>query len=183
MDGVRPVCVSSGMAVGVLLLACSVQCVWSCPAHPTAVLLSIAVVSCIVLCGVCGAVRVSACLCCSCGGVSSVCSPPLAVVEGAAIAVAGCCCGGGWHSVEGRVLCWCPSRLVLVSPFRLCGGPVGWRRGCVVVMPRVRMGLTPCIVLPHLAPPPFSVFAVTVLLIWGASFLSGLCHCGMAVMV
>ena len=67
-----------------LLLSCPVQWCGSCLAHPIAVLASTAVMSRSVLCRVCGAVRVSVSACCSCGGVSSVCSP-LAVVVGGAI--------------------------------------------------------------------------------------------------
>ena len=48
----------------------------SCLTHPIAVLASTAVMSCTVLCQVCGVLVVSVCLWCSCGGVSSVCSPP-----------------------------------------------------------------------------------------------------------
>lgn len=79
-----------GMAVGVLLLSCPVQWRGSCPTHPIAVLVSTAVVSCTVPRQVCGAVRVSVSVCCSCGGVSSVHSPLVVVVGGAIV-------DGGWH--------------------------------------------------------------------------------------
>lgn len=53
-----------------------------CAAHPGAVLMSTAIVSCAVRCRVCGAVWVCVCLCCSFGGVSLVCSPLVVVVGG-----------------------------------------------------------------------------------------------------
>ena len=59
----------------VLLLSCPVQWCSSCPTHPIAVLASTAVMLCTVTCQVCGVWVVSVCLCCSCGGVSSV-RPP-----------------------------------------------------------------------------------------------------------
>ena len=65
---------------------CSTPVQWcgSRPTHPTAVLISTAVMSCTVPCQVCGVRVVGVCLWCSCGGVSSVRSP-LTVVEGGAI--------------------------------------------------------------------------------------------------
>lgn len=70
---------------GVLLLSCPVQWCGSCPTHPIAVLASIAVMLCTVLCQVCGVWVVSVCLWCSCGGVSSVCYPLVVMVGGAVV--------------------------------------------------------------------------------------------------
>jgi len=90
----------------VLLLACTVRCVWPCPTHPTAVLPSIAVVSCTVSCRACGVWVVCVCLWCSCGGVSSDRSPLVVVV------------GGGYRGW------WVAWRMVggMVSEGRLCAG-------------------------------------------------------------
>ena len=83
MDGVHPPrCVEWRWRV--LLLSCPVRWCGLCPTHPIAVLASTAVMSCTVLCRVRGVLVVSVCLCCSCGGVSSVHSP-LVVVEGGAV--------------------------------------------------------------------------------------------------
>lgn len=103
-----------------LLLSCPVRWCGSCPTHPIAVLASTAVMSCTVPRQVCGVQVVSVCLCCSCGGVSSVRSP-LTLVEGGAITVGGVAWWmvGGMVS-EGRVCCW-PPRLVCGVP-RLCVG-------------------------------------------------------------
>ena len=87
----------------VLLLSCPVQWCSRCPAHPTAVLVSAAVVSCAVRCRVCGVVW-CVCLCCSCGGVSSVRSPLVVVVGGAIMRRAGSVGMVGGMMVEGR---WC----------------------------------------------------------------------------
>lgn len=80
----------------------SVRWCGSCPTHPTAVLVSTAITSCTVPRQVCGVWAVSVCLCCSCGGVSSVRSS-LVAVEGGAIVDGGACCVvvGGMVS-EGR---------------------------------------------------------------------------------
>lgn len=67
-----------------LLLSCPVRWCSSCLTHPIAVLVSTAVMLCIVPCRVGGVWVVSVCLWCSCGGVSSLCSP-LVVVEGGAV--------------------------------------------------------------------------------------------------
>ena len=86
MDGVRPVCVSYGMAVvcATAGLHCPVRT--ACPAsHLLGVWVSSAVMShslprqvlwCVVAC---------VCLWCSCGGVSCVCSPLVVVVGGAVV--------------------------------------------------------------------------------------------------
>ena len=86
----------------------------------------------------CGCVSV----CCSCGGVSSACSP-LVVVEGGAVVDGGVPLWmmGGMMG-EGRWCCW-PPRLCVVSPFRLRGGPIEWREWWVVCCPRVRIGSSP----------------------------------------
>lgn len=68
------------------------------------------------LAGYCGVWVVGVCLCCLCGGVSSVCSP-LAVVEGGAVV------DGGWHGDEGRLCCW-PPRLVCGVPLLCVGVPL-----------------------------------------------------------
>lgn len=83
MDGVHPPrCVEwRGGAAAVL----PVQWRGSCPARPIAVLVSTAVMSCTVRCWVCGVRAVGVCLCCSCGGVSSVHSPLTLVVGGAVV--------------------------------------------------------------------------------------------------
>lgn len=87
--------------------------------------------SCRVLfhCRVCGVWVVSVCLWCSCGGVSSVCSP-LVVVEGGAVVDGGVPLWvvGGMVS-EGRLCCWSP-RLVcgvplVVYPVALLNGGSG----------------------------------------------------------
>ena len=97
VDGVHPLrCVEWRWCV--LLLSCPVQWCGSRPTHPIAVLASTAVMSCTVLCQVCGVWVVSVCLCCSCGGVSSVCSP-LAVVVGGAVVDGGV----AWRMVGGMV--------------------------------------------------------------------------------
>ena len=89
-------------------------------------------------CRVCGVWVVSVCLCCSCGGVSSVRSP-LVVVDGGAIV------DGGWHD-EGRaavlltpVLCVVSPSVCWRPPCRLPCGPIEWRGVVCVVMPRVRI--------------------------------------------
>ena len=113
---------------------------------------------------------VGVCLWCSCGGVSSVRSPPLVVVDGGVPSWM----VGGMVS-EGRLCCWCP-RLV-------CGVPVEWR-GCVVLwcplvsccprpfhsVPCLRIGSPPSHCLVSLAllllfPFPLFVFSVTALLV------------------
>lgn len=83
MDGVHPPrCVEWRWVL--LPLSCPVQWCGSCSTHPTAVLASTAV--CVMHCSIagCGVWVVGARLWCSCGGVSSVCSP-LVVVEGGAV--------------------------------------------------------------------------------------------------
>ena len=94
---------------------------------------------------------------------------------------------------EGR-LCCCPPRLVCGVPLLCVGVP---RLVCVVVLlnggsgglcvvPAFGLGPAPCIVLLPLvlsSPPSLLVFAVTALLVWGCVFVTGLCHCGIAVMV
>lgn len=69
---------------GGVCCCCPAQCsgCGQCPTHPTAVLASTAVMSCTVPCQVCGVWVVDVCLCCSCGGVSSVRSPLTVVVGG-----------------------------------------------------------------------------------------------------
>lgn len=84
MDGVHPrrrVLLLNGGGV----CCCPAAVQWCAPrlTHPTAVLLSTAIVSCIVPCRVCGAVWVSVRLWCLCGGVSSDDPPPFVVVGGA----------------------------------------------------------------------------------------------------
>nr|DAF93817.1 MAG TPA: hypothetical protein [Siphoviridae sp. ct0eR1] len=69
----------------VLLLACAVRCVRPGPHSTSSVRGEYCVMSCTVPCRVCGAVRVSVCLCCSCDGVSFVCSPLVVVVGGAIV--------------------------------------------------------------------------------------------------
>lgn len=66
----------------VLLLSRLLQWCGPCPTHPSAVLVSTAVMSPTVACRVCGCVGECVCLWCSCGGVSSVCSPLVVVVGG-----------------------------------------------------------------------------------------------------
>ena len=114
-----------------LLLSCPVRWCGSCLTHPIAVLASTAVMSCTVLCQVCGVgVGVGVCLWCSCGGVSSVCSP-LVVVEGGAVVDGGVrVVVVGGMVMEGR-LCCCPPRLVLCPPLVYVGVPllfVRWPR-------------------------------------------------------
>lgn len=101
MDGVRPPrCVEWRWCV--LLLSCPVQWCGSCPTHPIAVLASTAVMSCTVICQVCGVWVVSVCLWCSCGGVSSVCSPLVVVVGGAIVEGRGAVVVVGGMVSEGR---------------------------------------------------------------------------------
>lgn len=71
---------------------------WLCPTHPIAVLASTAVMSCTVPCQVLRCAGAGVCLCCSCGGVSSVCSP-LTLVEGGAFVDGGV----AWRMVGGMV--------------------------------------------------------------------------------
>lgn len=95
----------------------------------------------------CGVWVVSVCVWCLCGGVSSVHSPLTLVVGGAITDRAGGIADGGWHD-EGRAAVFLapprtsvsPPVCVLVSPFRLCGGPVEWREWWVVCCPRVWIG-------------------------------------------
>lgn len=117
VDGVHPSrCVE--WRWGVLLLSRPAQWRGSCPTHPTAVLASTAVMSCTVPCQVCGVWVVSVCLCCSCGGVSSVCYP-LVVVEGGAVV------DGGWHS-EGRAAVLLTPRRMSVLPVRVLVSPLSF---------------------------------------------------------
>ena len=88
-------------------------------------------------CQVCGAVRVSVCVWCSCGGVSSDHSPLVVVVGGAVVD------GGAWRvvvggiAVEGRWCQWLPLLSLLPLPFSV-GVPLLFARcpllngGCVV---------------------------------------------------
>ena len=141
MSGWCPSSSVCGMAVECTAAVLPSAWCGSCPTHPIAVLASTAVMSCTVLCQVCGVWVVGVCLWCSCGGVSSVHSP-LTLVVGGAIVDGGVLSWmvGGMVS-EGRLCCWYPRRMsvspvcVLASPFRLCDGPVEWRVWCVVVLP------------------------------------------------
>nr|DAM57424.1 MAG TPA: hypothetical protein [Caudoviricetes sp.] len=115
-----------GMAVGVLLLSCPVKWCGSRPTHPTAVLTSTAVMSRTVPCQVLWCVGGECvCLCCSCGGVSSVCSPLVVVVGGAIVD------GGvplwmvGGMVREGRLCCWTPRRMS-VSPVCVLASPLSF---------------------------------------------------------
>ena len=124
-------------------------------------------------CQVCGAVRVSVCVWCSCGGVSSDHSPLVVVVGGAVVD------GGAWRvvvggiAVEGRWCQWLPLLSLLSLPFSVgvprlvCSVPlVEWRVCCVLWCPRVRLGLALCVVLPFSCVAlPFNVFTVTALLV------------------
>lgn len=103
------------MAAGVLLLTCTVQCVWPMPSTPSAVLTDTAVVSCTVSCRVCGVRVMSVSLCCSCSGVSSVCYPLVVVVGGAIAEGRGGVADGGWHD-GGRAAVLLTPRLTLVFP-------------------------------------------------------------------
>ena len=159
MDGVRPRrCVEWRWCV--LLLSRPVRWCGSCPTHPTAVLISTAVMSCTVPCQVCGVWVVSVCLRCSCGGVSSACSPLVVVEEGAIAEGRGARGGGGWHGERRAAVlpgspscarcppsaCWRPPSVRVVV--LLNGGSGG-----VVCCPRVRIGSGTCIV-----PFPFTLF-------------------------
>lgn len=155
MDGVhRPRCVEWRWCA--LLLSCPVQWCGSCPTHPTTVLASTAVMSCTVLCQVCGMRVVTVCLCCSCGGVSSVRSP-LVVVDGGAIMDGGVP-SWWWVAwwVRGGSVTDSPSNVgvpvcVLVSLFvvyhvALLNGGV-----CVIVLfPVFVLPCLPCVALPFL---------------------------------
>lgn len=66
----------------VLLLSCSVQWCAPCPARPSAVLISTAVVSCAVPCRVCGVWWCVSVCTLLCGGVSFDYSPLVVVVGG-----------------------------------------------------------------------------------------------------
>lgn len=89
MSGWCPSSSVCGMAVGALLSSCPVQWCGPRPAHPAAVLASTAVR--VVYCSLPGVwcVWVSVSVWCSCGGVSSVCSPLVVVVGGAVVVVGG----------------------------------------------------------------------------------------------
>ena len=163
MDAVHPSrCVEWRWCV---LLCRPVQWCGSCPTHPTAVLISVAVVSCTVPCQM---------LWCVGGGRLSVlfvwwgilCLLPPHVGGGwgrcgwwAAVVVA-----GGMVN-EGRLCCW-PPRLVCSVP-RLCVGvpfvvyPVALLNGgvCWCVLSRVRIGSSPsrCLVPLVLSCPPYIV--------------------------
>lgn len=80
----------------VLLLSCPAQQCDPCPAHPSAVLISTAVMSYTVRCRVCGVARATICPRSLCGGVSSVRSP-LVVVVGGALWMVGWRDGVGWR--------------------------------------------------------------------------------------
>lgn len=129
MDGVHPPrCVEWRWCA--LLLSCPVQWCGVCPAHPIAVLASTAVMSCTVPCRVCGAWVVGVCLCCSCGGVSSVHSPLVVVVGGAIVDGGACSVMVGGMASEGRLCCRSP-RLVrgvplVVRPVALLNGGAGY---------------------------------------------------------
>lgn len=106
---------------GGVCCCCPAQCsvCGSCPTHPIAVLASTAVMLCTASCRVRGVWVVSVCVCCSCCGVSSVCSPLVVVVGGAIV-------DGGWHS-GGRAAVLLTPRRMSVSPSvcrcpRLCVG-------------------------------------------------------------
>lgn len=74
-----------------------------------------------------------------CGGVSSD-NPPLLVVGGVAITEGRAPCGVvGGMVMEGRWCYWRPV-CVLLSPFRLRGGPVEWLWWCVPWCPRLWIG-------------------------------------------
>lgn len=120
-----------------------VYCCWSAsfsacgprPVHTGAVLTSTAVVSCAVRCRVCGAVRVSAPLRCSRGGVSSVYSPLVVMVGGGIVDGWVACVVVGGIVSEGRQCYWHP-RLRVGVPVCLHGGPVEWRGAvCCYVVP------------------------------------------------
>lgn len=124
VDGVHPPrCVEWRWCV--LLLSCSVQWCGSCPAHPTAVLASTAVMSCTVL--------LSGVWCVGGECVSVVfvwwgilCPPPLVVVVGGGIVDGGACAVvvGGMVS-EGRPCCR-PPRLVRGVPVRMSASPLSF---------------------------------------------------------
>ena len=125
-----------------LLLSCPVQWCGSCPTHPTAVLASTAVVSCIVRCQVW----------CAGGGCVSV-----VFVWWGILCPLPPRCGGGWGYRgqwgavvvvggmvrEGRLCCRSPRLRVGVPPCRLPCGPIEWRGVVVVCCPRVRIGYSP----------------------------------------
>lgn len=115
VDGIHPPrCVEWRWCV--LLLSCPVRWCGLCPTSPIAVLISTAVMLCTVSCRVCGVWVVSVCLWCSCGGVSSVCSP-LVVVEGGAVVDGGV----AWWMVGGMVM---EGAAVLLTPRLVCGVPL-----------------------------------------------------------
>ena len=128
----------------------------------------------------CGVRVVDVCLCCSCGGVSSVCPPPLVVVVGGAIVDGGVLSWmvGGMVS-EGRqcycppVECRCPPSVCWRPPCRLPCGPIEWRGVVCAVMPCIRIGPAPCIVLLPLVLPTPPSFCVCCHSIVGL----GLCLC------
>lgn len=113
----------------------------------------------------CGVWVVGVCLCCSCGGVSSVRSP-LVVVVGGAIVDGGVLSWmvGGMVS-EGRQCYWPPCRMSVSPsvcwrpPCRLPCGLIEWRGVACAVMPCLRIGPAPCIVsLPFTLSVPFVSF-------------------------
>lgn len=146
VDGVHPPrCVEWRWCV--LLLSCPVRWCGSCPTHPIAVLASTAVMSCSVSCRVCGVWVVSICVCCSCGGVSSVCYPPHVGGGWGYCGWWGGIACDGWHG-EGRAAVLLASPLNVGAPVcvlapppsRLLGGRVEWRGVVCAVMPRLRIG-------------------------------------------
>lgn len=145
-----------------LLLSCPVRWCGSCPAHPTAVIASTAarVVHCsspgaAVWCG-------CVCLCSSCGGVSSVHSPPRRGGGWGRRGWWGGIADGGWHG-EGRAVvllapveCRCPRLCVGVPVCRSLCGPIEWRWGmCCDARLRIGAGTLHC-------PLPFSLSVLLV---------------------
>ena len=140
MDGVHPPrCVEWRWCV--LLLSCPVQWRGQCPAHPTAVLIGTAVLSC--YCSWLGVWCVGGeCLCVLFVWWGILCAlPPRRGGGWGHRGWWGVVVGGGWHDDGRAAVLLIPRRMlaspvcVLASPVRLLGGRIEWREWRLCVAP------------------------------------------------